>query len=144
MANPRLAPEYHQKNAITYQAHRRQVIWQIYLPIAVVIVLGVLAAILVILAPTLKVSRWADIALIMLISIAMASALIFLILNILGIVGAQRAYQIVPYYLFKAQGFTYRLRSQVRRVSDQAVEPVLWTKSNFARVKILFPKRRNN
>ena len=142
MANPKLAPEYHQKNAITYQSHRRQVIWQIYLPIAAVILLVLLAAILVILAPTLEVSRWADIALIFLISITMVSALIFLILNIFGIVGTRRAYQIMPYYLFMAQGFTFRLRSQVRRVSDQAVEPILWTKSNYAKVKVLLPKRR--
>jgi hypothetical protein len=54
MANPKLAPEYHQKNAITFHAHRRQVIWQIYLPIAVVIVLVVLAAILVIWHPPLR------------------------------------------------------------------------------------------
>jgi len=142
MANPRLAPEYHQKNAITYQAHRRQVIWQIYLPIALVILLVVLAAILVVLAPTLEVSRWADIALILLISTTMVSALIFLVLNIVSIIGARRAYQIVPYYLFMAQGFSYRLRSQVRHVSDQAVEPVLWTRSNFARVKALLPKKK--
>lgn len=141
MANPRLAPEYHQKNAVTYQAHRRQVIWQVYLPIAVVIVLVVLAAILVILAPTLKVSRWADIALIMLISIAMVSTLIILALNVAGIIGARRAYQVVPYYLFMAQGFTFRMKSQVRRFSDMAVEPVLWTTSNFARVKALLPKK---
>jgi hypothetical protein len=144
MANPRLAPEYHQKNAVTYQAHRRQVIWQVYLPIAVVIVLVVLAAILVILAPTLKVSRWADIALIMLISIAMVSTLIILALNVAGIIGARRAYQVVPYYLFMAQGFTFRMKSQVRRFSDMAVEPVLWTKSNFARAIAILPNRKNN
>lgn len=144
MADPKLAPEYHQKNAITYRAHRRQVLWQIYLPIIVVVVLVLLAAVLVILAPTLQVSRWADIALIVLITTVMASALIFLILNVAGIIGARRAYQVVPYYLFMAQGFTYRLKIQVRRISDKAVEPVLWTKSNFARARVLVPKRKKN
>jgi hypothetical protein len=142
MANPRLAPEYHQKNAITYRAHRRQVLWQIYLPIIVVVVLVLSAAVLVVLAPTLKVSKWADIALILLITTVMTSALIFLILNIAGIIGAKRAYQVVPYYLFMAQGFTYRIKNQVRRISDQAVEPFLWTKSNLARVKALLPNRK--
>ena len=142
MANPKLAPEYHQKNAITYEAHRRQVIWQIYLPIAVVIGLVLVAAFLVILAPTMEISRWADISLIFLISISMVSAVIFLALNIISIIGTRRALQILPYYLFMAQGFTFRLRSRLLRLSDQAVEPILWTKSKFASVKALNPKRR--
>jgi hypothetical protein len=79
----------------------------------------------------------------MLISIAMVSAL-FLRLNVAGIIGARRAYQVVPYYLFMAQGFTFRMKSQVRRFSDMAVEPVLWTKSNFARAKAILPNRKNN
>jgi hypothetical protein len=134
MANPRLAPQYYQKNAITFQAHRRQVIWQVYLPIAVITSLVLIAAVLVVMAPALKISRWADIALIMLISIAMISALIFLALNIFTIIGTRRVLQILPYYLFMGQGFVFRLRSRLRIISDGVVEPVLWTKSNLAKL----------
>jgi uncharacterized membrane protein len=142
MANPKLAPQYYQKNAITFQAHRRQVMWQIYLPIALVILLVILAGILVILAPTLKVSRWADIALIMLISTTMLAAFIFLALNILSIYGMRRALQMLPYYLFMGQGFMYRLRSRLLYISDRAVEPVLWTRSNFAKLQAIQPKSK--
>lgn len=141
MANPRLAPQYFQRNALTYQAHRRQVIWQIYLPIALVILLVVLAGILVILAPTLQVSRWADIALIMLISITMLAAFIFLAITVLSIVGMRRALEMLPYYLFMGQGFTYRLRSRLIYFSDRLVEPVIWTRSNYSKLQAIRPRR---
>jgi hypothetical protein len=142
VANPRLAPQYYQRNAITYQAHRRQVIWQIYLPIALVILLVILAGILVILAPTFKVERWADIALILLISTTMISALVFIILVIFSIIGTRRFLLIVPYYLFMGQSYAFRLRNRSRDLSDRAVEPILWTNSNIAKFQAIRPKKQ--
>jgi hypothetical protein len=141
MVDPKLAPQYYQKNAITYQAHRRQVIWQIYAPIAGVILLVLLAAILIVLSPKFDTERWANISLILLISTAIFSAIVFNVLIIISIFGTRRTLQVLPYYLFVGQSYTFRIRSRLRILSDRAVEPVLWTKSNFARLQVFQPRR---
>ena len=142
MENPKLDPRFYPKNEITYREHRRQIMWQIYLPIGVVVFLVVLAAILVIFYPELDVSMWADIALIMLVSLVMIAAIIFLALNIFAIIGTRRGLQILPYYLFVGQSYTFRIRNRVRQYSDMAVKPIIATKSNFAKIQAVLPKRK--
>ncbi len=105
------------------------------------ILLVVLAGIMVVLAPSLKVERWADISLIMLISITMISAFVFIILVIFSIIGTRRFLLIVPYYLFMGQSYAFRLRNRLRDLSDKAVEPILWTNSNLARFQAIRPKK---
>jgi hypothetical protein len=144
MANPKLAPQYYQKNAITYQAHRRQVIWQIYAPIAIVIGLVLAAALLVVLSPKIETERWANIAMVLLISTVIFSAIVFNVLIIISIIGTRRVLQVLPYYLFMGQSYTFRMRSRLRILSNRAVEPVIWTKSNFAKLQVFQPRRNRN
>jgi len=141
MANPRLAPQYNQRNAITYQAHRRQVIWQIYVPIAIVVILVVSLAVLAILAPEIQGKRWADIALIMLTSTVMISAFVSIFIIIFSIIGIKRGSRNLPYYLFMGQSYAFRLQSRLHNLSDRLVEPIFWTKSNFAKFQAIRPKR---
>lgn len=142
MANPRLAPQYDQRNAITYRAHRRQVIWQIYVPIAIVIFLVVSLAVLAVLAPEIKGKLWADIALIMLTSTAMITAFVLIFIIIFSIIGIKRGSKNLPYYLFVGQSYAFRLKNRSRYLSDRLVEPIFRTKSNFAKFQAIRPKRK--
>ncbi len=113
------------RNPLTTLRHRREVLWQITLPVAgftlVLLVLAVLAAT----TSAQKASLWADISVIFLVIPAMFFALITMIIFAAGVYLITRLLQVLPFQFFRAQNGLFRISLQVARLTNRMVEPVL-------------------
>ncbi len=132
MASEEFTPSLQQRNPITYQAHRRQAFWQIYLPLIVFTILVIATIVLAVIASNEQVSKWADISLIFVISITMVAFLVVIVGLAFSVVYTRRLLRATPYFFFNAQRFIYLVEIRVKRVSNVAVEPILKINSFFA------------
>jgi len=117
-----------ERNPLTYRQHRREVLWQITLPLAGGGALVLAAAIGVIGAAasgTATLGRWMSVALIWLIAPALVVSLVFLIFLLGAVYALTRALAIVPLYARGAQEIFTTLYRRTRRFADAAVEPIL-------------------
>lgn len=127
-------------NPITQAVHRRQVLWQIWVPFIVIVVLVLISAVGVVLAGfqgTGDISRWANISLIWLI-LPMLLLTIIMIAATAGIVYLlYMALRVLPSYSRQLQGIFVLISFYVRKFSDAAVEPILKVNSFSASVRAL-------
>jgi type II secretory pathway component PulL len=122
----------------TLKSHLRQRFWQILLPIILVVLLAIVAAVFSTLSDTEHIECWAEISTIWLVAPLMFSAL--LCMAMLGgmIYAVARLTQITPRYTLRAQNFALRLTAGVKRGADAAVKPVVWLEQARAALKSLF------
>ncbi len=132
------------RNPTTERKHRREVFLQITVPLAVGVMLILLAAAGVIwagIANTGNVSAWADVSLIWLVIPLML--VVFLFLGLLaGLVyvltlGLQR----LPFFMHRVQVFFRLVDMRVRKVANGSVEPVMRVQSFSAAWKALWRRR---
>lgn len=113
------------RNPLTQQKHRREVMWQITIPVIVgtvimLVVCGLAAALSSPLA-----SRWADISIIWLIPPAFLVTLLFMVINAAGVYLLIKLIAAAPPFFYKAQNFFRRIQIRIGSISDKIVEPVL-------------------
>jgi hypothetical protein len=113
------------RNPLTQQKHRKEVFWQITVPILagtlIMLILCLLAAGL----SSPMASRWADISIIWLIPPVFLAALIFMAINVGSTYLVIRMVAEAPAFFFKVQNFLRRVQLQVAHMGDKVVEPVL-------------------
>ena len=121
-------------NPKTQQAHRREVLLQITLPLVIGVVLVLLLAILTVVTATGggSVAQAADASLIFLIIPLMLFTLIFTIIFGALAYGIIKLNEVLPIYTRQAQDAFKLVRQQVQMGSDKAVEPILKIRSFFA------------
>jgi ABC-type Fe3+-siderophore transport system permease subunit len=144
MTSDRITPELKQRNPITYEAHRRQTFWQIYFPLIVFGVLVIIAIVLALLADDLSDSKWADISLIYMISIALVTFVIVIVALVFLAYYTTQLLKATPYFFFTVQRYTYLIEIRVRRYSNSAAEPFLRMHSFFAGVGALGGRRNKS
>ena len=128
-----------ERNPITHKDHRREVFWQITLPLLIgaFLILGVVVWTTVAAAQGGNVSQPADASLVFLLIPTMAMALVLLVII------AGFAYAVIwlnnniPPYARQAQDFFVSARDIVRMVADKVVEPVLRIQSALAALRAL-------
>jgi hypothetical protein len=126
-----------ERNPVTQQAHRKQVLWQITVPLVIGAVIILILAVLVATGSPQTASLWADISLIWLIIPVMIISLILLALL------AGLAYAVIwlvrtiPSYALQAQNFMIMISSQVERLGDMIVEPILRVNAILASLQAL-------
>jgi len=130
----------HERNPKTHAEHRREVFWQITLPLIIGILL-VLAAVGAIVfsatQPLTDLARWADVSLIWLILPSLFFAFIMLVI-LMGIVyGISMLLKIVPRYARILQLYFETGKSKVNQLSNRIVEPFVKTRSIWAVVRRL-------
>jgi hypothetical protein len=114
-----------ERNPVTYQSHRKQVLWQITIPLVIGAVIILILAVLVTTGSPQTASLWADISLVWLIIPVMIVSLILLVLL------AGLAYAVIwlvrtiPGYAMQAQNFMIMIASQVEKLGNVIVEPIL-------------------
>jgi len=128
----------------SYQRHRKQLAWQIIMPIVVTAVLFIAMIVLVNIATFRDngdVPRWAAISTIWivipiiiasLILLAVLAGLIYLIARLLAI---------APTYTSQAQDFVYKISGYVKRGANVAVKPVIFLDSIGASIKVLLGRK---
>jgi len=128
----------------SYQRHRKQLAWQIIMPIVVTAVLFIAMIVLVNIATFRDngdVPRWAAISTIWivipiiiasLILLAVLAGLIYLIARLLAI---------APTYTSQAQEFVYTISGYIKRGANVAVKPVIFFDSIGASIKVLLGRK---
>ncbi|MGW8144509.1 MAG: hypothetical protein ACWGN2_08940 [Anaerolineales bacterium] len=144
MASDHISPDFKQRNPITHEAHRRQTFWQIYFPLIVFGVLVVITIVLAILADDQANSKWADISLIYMISIAMVTFVIVIAALIFLGYYTTKLLRATPYFFFTVQRYTYLMEIRVRKYSNAAAEPFLRIHSFMAGLGALRWRRKNS
>lgn len=130
------------RNLDAQRKHRRQMFWQILLPVilgaAGLIALGVLSS----LAGDAKVSQGASAALIWLIVPNLLLCLVGLGIVVLMTVGVWKLNQVLPTYTYRLQQGIIRLGKNIDKVGDALVEPVLRTRGGAASFRALWNELR--
>ena len=134
----------HQPVHESYKRHRRELAWQILLPM-VVSVLGFIALIVLIYFATFEgngdVARWAAISTIWIIlPLMLAGLVLFALLGAL-VYGMKRLLEITPTYTGMAQDYVHRIASYVKRGADMVVRPVLFLDSIGASIRRIFGRK---
>ena len=132
-----------ERNPVTEQIHRRQVWWQVRLPLVILAVLFLALIVTVSLSAAGYQSRWADISLIW----CLCPNLIVL-LSCVGVLGGMsfglfRLQRVMPGKLFGLQKFGLKVRDGVQKATDAVVEPVLKVHSAQAGRKVFGQSIRN-
>ena len=113
----------------SYKRHRRELAWQIILPVVLSALLIVALIVLVNLATFNQggdVARWAAISTMwIIIPVMLAGLVLFALLGAL-VYGMKRLLEITPRYTGIAQDYVHKAASYIKRVADMAVRPVLF------------------
>lgn len=129
---------------LSYQKHRKDLIWKIIFPVVLSTVLCIGLIVLIWFA-TFRgggdVQRWADISTMwiaiptmigMLITLALLGGIIYLLAKLL---------HITPRYTVMAQDFFYMIQSYAKRIADAVVKPIINVDAIGAGIGRLFGKR---
>lgn len=140
MATNDILPTEKQRNPITQEAHRRQAFWQIYFPMILFGALVVISIVMAVLLDSQGASKWADISLIYMVSLAMVTFLITTIVLVVIIVYTAKLIKATPYFFFVIQKYASLMESRVKRASNVAAEPFLRINSFIAGARALRKK----
>jgi hypothetical protein len=131
-ANKQTLPE---RNPKTYAEHRREVFWQITIPLvagSLLILAAIAAVVFFATQPAPELDRWADVSLMWLIFPSLFIVLIMLIV-LIGIVFAVTVVlQKTPRYTYLLQQYVEIGEAKVRQFTNLAAEPILRTHSLLA------------
>jgi hypothetical protein len=139
MNSPKLPPGL-QRNMLTHRSHKKQVFWQIFLPLCIGIPVLFTLAILTIFSGSETVSHWADISLIFLSIPLMSMGLLFSALIVGLIFGISRLMQYIPTYAHLVQQYAFWVKSRVLQGCNISVEPILFVRSTIPAIGVLFAK----
>jgi hypothetical protein len=123
------------RNPKTHTEHRREVFWQITLPlvIGILLVLAAVAAIIVsTVQPVSDVGRWADVSLMWLILPSLFLAFILLVILIGLIVLASYLLRMIPPYALVVQLYIEQAKDKISEFFNLSVEPILRVKTIWA------------
>ncbi len=140
MAPNDLLPPEKQRNPVTQEAHRHQAFWQIYFPMILFGAFVIVAFIMAVLIDSQGASKWADISLIYMISLAMVTFLITMIIIVVTVIYTAKLIKATPYFFFIIQKYAYLMEVRVKRASNMAAEPFLRVNSFIAGARALRKK----
>ncbi len=112
-------------NPETQAAHRREVWWQITIPLLVITVVFVGLAVFFVLQPAARASVWADVSLIFLIFISFLPMFLLLVASAGLAYALWRANQGLPAVTWQMQGFMQRVQEGSVRISNKVASPII-------------------
>lgn len=128
------------RNPITHQAHRREVFWQITLPLIVgaLIFLGLAGA--ASWGAIGQVRAWADFGIIWLILLMIVPGLLILILLAGLVYGVTWLIMHLPEYALQTQKIFMLISGRAKEIANKTAEPVLRIEGAWASLKSIFRK----
>ena len=127
----------------SYLKHRKQVVWQVILPVVVASLLIVALIVLINVATFSQggdVARWAAISTMWIAIPIMFGLLIFLALMVGLVYLMKKLLGITPTYTGMAQDYTYIAESYIKRATEALVKPVLQLNGILASINAFFEK----
>jgi hypothetical protein len=110
----------------TLRAHKRQLVWQILLPVLLMAVVGFAAGFFTLRSGTGPDRLLADVAVIWLIAPFLMLGLLITVLLGFVIFGLSRLSRVTPEYTGRLQELAGRLAGGTMKSADTAVRPILW------------------
>ncbi len=123
------------RNPLTHAAHKREVLWQITVPLVALLVLCVGMSGLVIWSASASnpnLGRWADVSFIWLTPPVIFGSLIMLLLVGGMAFGIIKLIQVLPPYARLAQDFFLKVQVRAHQVSEQVAKPFIRAKGAAA------------
>jgi len=130
----------------SYLKHRRQMVWQIILPVVLTSLLIVALIVLINIATFNQggdVARWAAISTIWIVIPIMFGLLIFLALLVGLVYLMMKLLNVTPTYTGMAQDYVHIGAGYVRRAADAIVKPVLQLNGILAGINAFFERMRS-
>jgi ABC-type sugar transport system permease subunit len=130
--NKYLVPE---RNPVTHSKHRREVFWQIILPMLIGLLLVLTVVSIIIFSgtsSTSELSRWADVSMIWLILPSLFIALLFLIFLIAFTYLITVVLRMTPRYARILQLYFETGKYRVNLISDKITDPIIKSKGIWA------------
>lgn len=130
----------------SYRKHRKQVVWQVILPVALTTLLIVALIVLVNVATFNQggdVARWAAISTIWIVIPIMLGLLIFLALLVGLVYLMKKLLNVTPTYTGMAQDYVHIGAGYVRRAADLAVKPILQLNGILAGINAFFERMKS-
>ncbi len=130
--------------AITPHArkHKRQLTWQILVPVIAAAVIIITAAVLAVTLGSASNRVAADVSVMWLILPVIFLSLIFLALLVGLIYGTFKLYGIIPTFTGKIQGFLYSVEKVTHKVADGSAKPFILFDEVGAAIKALFKREK--
>jgi hypothetical protein len=123
--------------------HRRQMIWQVWVPMIASTVIVLAVAVLAIVGTvqgSSQINHWGNISAIYLIIPILITGLVILALNAGVIFGLGKLYKKMPLWMFILRMRAAQMSVLVLRGSDAVVQPIMSVNSSAARVRALWKK----
>ena len=130
----------------SYLRHRKELAWQIILPVVFAAILLIALIVLINIATFRdagEVGRWAAISTIWIVIPIMVAMLIFLILLIGIIYLIARLLNITPTYTGIAQDYVYIAAGYIKRGADAIIKPVLQLNGILASITAFFERMKS-
>ncbi|MGE5122928.1 MAG: hypothetical protein ACM3H7_00300 [Acidobacteriaceae bacterium] len=134
-----------ERNPKTHALHRREVFWQITLPllVAVLLLLAAVAAIIFsALQPVTELDRWADVSLIWIIMPALFFTLILLVMLVGLGYAISLILRVIPRYAHRIQIYFELGKNKTARVTNLLTTPIIKTRAALAVISQLGKWRR--
>lgn len=119
---------YPERNPKTHAEHKREVFWQITLPLIIgsLLLLAALSAIIFsAIQPVTDVGRWADVSLMWLILPTLFFALIILVIMVGLVYAISLLLRIIPRYACIIQLYFEQAQGKISQLTNLLVEPIL-------------------
>ncbi len=129
------------KKTASYQAHRRDFLWQILAPMILVLILVIIASVFTAMRPAATASLWADISTIWLLIPLLVFALITLV--VLGgiIYGMAKLLNITPVYTQKLYALIRLATKKIENAADASAKPIFFFEELSASIKSIFGQK---
>ncbi|MBV6400964.1 MAG: hypothetical protein CNIPEHKO_01259 [Anaerolineales bacterium] len=128
----------------SYKRHRKELTWQILLPVILSVLLFVALIVLINIATFNQggdVGRWAAISTIWIVIPVMVAGVVLLALLVALVYLMKRLLGITPTYTGLAQDYVHLAASYIKRGTEMAVKPVLFLDGIGASIKAFFGRK---
>ncbi len=125
----------------TLEIHRRQVLWQIWLPVALLVLVFIVLAGLSIIGTSYSAdsgTHWSSISIVILILPLLPAGLIAIGILAALIYGLAKVLKILPVYSLIVRTYIFQFSFFVLVWANRLVQPVLWLQSTSAAVAKFF------
>ncbi len=129
------------KKRAAYKAHKRDLIWQIFIPTGLAVLIFIVASIGAATQSGATASLWADISTIWLLIPVMFFSLIFLFILVGVIIGLAKLLQITPEYTHKLYKLIRLAGEKIEGLADDTAKPIFLIKGISASVRRFFGQK---
>ena len=124
-----------------YRAHKQNVLWQILIPMFIVVALFATASVFTAMSPAETASQWADVSTIWLLIPVIIFALVNLLILAGLIYGLAKLLDITPTYTQKLYGLILLAKKKIESFADSAAKPIFMIEGFSASLRRVFRKK---